>query len=206
MTACSNDNDPEPPVFHGPANLRTTGGGLETAVDITWDVVEGATGYKLYQNSTFLRDVAHDLITSVSISGLTAFTPVMVGVTAMKGEEESNRSSIRVMSHGLTSGTSVPLGNTLSPATIVNANSARLFFIPNQNTDLEAGTYQIGLINPGEVTVYLMKGSREVISSWTMDPSNEQTMNAGPLATGRYSLIVQNKGSSPVTVQTGMRN
>ena len=205
MAACGGDDTP--PVFNGPANLRTTAG-TATTVTITWDAVSDATGYKVL-NSTTSTVLAENVTgTSYEITGLTAFTRTTIAVRALKGGEESQSSIISVLPHGLTAaGNNIILGTTPTTEGNLSANSARLFSVAS-TANIDAGQYAIGLRNNGPLTVILVRGGHEEIDTRSRS-DNSNTVAPFPtirIPQGIYSVIVRNTGTTAVSIfQVGMQ-
>jgi hypothetical protein len=204
MAACGGDDDP-PPVFHGPANLRTTGG-TATSVTITWDAVTDATGYKVLNSVTGAVLAESVTGTIFEITGLTAFTRTTVSVRALKGGEESQSSGISVVAHGLSANGNIVLGTTATTEANLAGNTSRLFSVGSGSID--AGQYAISLRNNGPLTVILVRGGYEEIDSRSRS-DNSNTVTPFPavrIPQGIYSVIVRNTGAAAVSIyQVGMQ-
>ena len=72
-----------------PANLRVTAE-KATSISLSWDGVEGATGYKVYRGTDNVATVSETTYKDVNLNSGTAYTYT---VTALNGETESEKSS-----------------------------------------------------------------------------------------------------------------
>ncbi|MEU6157030.1 glycosyl hydrolase family 18 protein [Streptomyces sp. NPDC047130] len=79
----------QPAVPAAPAGL-TVAGTTSSSVSLTWNTVQGATGYTVYRNGT---RVATSTGTSATVTGLTASTAYAFQVTATNAAGESARSA-----------------------------------------------------------------------------------------------------------------
>ncbi|MGW0602842.1 chitinase [Streptomyces sp. NPDC002644] len=79
----------QPAVPAAPAGL-TVAGTTSSSVSLTWNTVQGATGYTVYRNGT---RVATSTGTSATVTGLTASTAYSFQVTATNAAGESARSA-----------------------------------------------------------------------------------------------------------------
>ena len=99
--------DPEDPVttIQAPANLAVQNGNnifIEKDRDLvlTWDAVDGATGYKVYKNDEFVEETPKTTFT-VSANNVTYSTdPIIYSVSAKNDTEESKKSQISIIVTG----------------------------------------------------------------------------------------------------------
>ena len=84
----SGETPGEPTTIAAPQNLTATAAGT-TSIALTWDAVDGATGYKVYSGTNV---IAEPTTTNYTVNYLTAETEYCFTVTAFNATEESEAS------------------------------------------------------------------------------------------------------------------
>ncbi len=84
----SGETPGEPTTIAAPQNLTATAAGT-TSIALTWDAVDGATGYKVYSGTNV---IAEPTTTNYTVNYLTAGTEYCFTVTAFNATEESEAS------------------------------------------------------------------------------------------------------------------
>ena len=130
-----------------PANMKANAAS-STQVNLTWDAVAGAEGYKIYRGGTLLKSVSK-AFTTVSDSGLTPNTSYCYYVTAtdITGNESNKSSQVCVT----TSGTPPPVPTGLT-ATAFSDTQIDLIWVSGGGSTAGFKVYRGGTLHKSTAT------------------------------------------------------